>query len=454
MVKPLNKTINQTFVVNPCNFEEQTGEAEEYNGDFTWDEFTQSLVLGSFFWGYIWLQVPGGRLAEVIGPRRVYGCAILGSAILTLFIPVASHSSPIAVMVVRFLMGLSQGPCFPSTHAFLAIWAPPQERSFISTIIYAGGQAGTILAFPMAASIINSLGWEYVFYIQASITIIWAIAWFVLVTDKPEDFRWISESEKEYLKKTISPAKNEKSPPLPWKSILTSVPFLAIIIADLGNNWGFFTLATDLPLYMKNMLRTNISNNAQLSGFPYLGMWIFSLLISVIADFSTRRRILNVTWVRKLATLIAHGGPGICLFCLSFVECNRSWTVTLLFISITLQGGIYTGWLINHIDIAPNFAGTLYGITNGLSSIPAWVAPIVVGTLTNKNETFDSWRKVFFIAGGIFIFDAIFFLIFGSGEVQDWNFYEEKKSETDEDVKAKSEDILTLEIVPDKTSRL
>ncbi|RXG52132.1 hypothetical protein Avbf_10577 [Armadillidium vulgare] len=183
-------------------------------------------------------------------------------------------------------------------------------------------------------------------------------------------------------------------------------------------------------------------------------MWIFSLLISVFADFLIRRRILNVTWVRKLATFIAHGGQGICLFCLSFVECNRSWTVTLLFISITLQGGVYAGWQINHIDIAPNFAGTLFGITNGLSSIPAWIAPIVVGTLTNKNETFDSWRKVFFIAGGIFIFDAIFFLIFGSGEVQDWNFYEEKKSETDEDVKAKSEDILTLEIVPDKTSRL
>ncbi|KAB7505040.1 putative inorganic phosphate cotransporter, partial [Armadillidium nasatum] len=356
------------------------------NGDFTWDEFTQSLVLGSFFWGYIWLQVPGkqfkvlldlvlnvtkilnsfpspsplliivGRLAEVIGPRRVYGCAILGSAILALFIPVASHSSPIAVMVVRFLMGV---------------------------------QAGTILAFLMSASIINSFGWEFVFYIQASITIIWAIAWFVLVTDKPEDFRWISESEKEYMKKTISPTKNEKSPPLPWKSILTSVPFLAIIIADLGNNWGFFTLVTDLPLYMKNMLRTNISNNAQFSGIPYLGMWIFSFLISIVADFLTRRRILNVTWVRKLATLIAHGGQGICLLCLSFVECNRSWTVTLLFISITLQGGVYAGWQINHIDIAPNFAGTLFGITNALASIPAWIAPIVVGTLTNKNHNYD-----------------------------------------------------------------
>ncbi|RXG60092.1 Sialin [Armadillidium vulgare] len=149
-----------------------------------------------------------------------------------------------------------------------------------------------------------------------------------------------------------------------------------------------------------------------------------------------------------------HSSCGQAFAHLSLVECNRPWTVTLLFISITLWGAGPTGWLVNHIDLAPNFAGTLFGICNGISSIPGWVSPIVVGALTYNNQTFESWRKVFFIAGGIFIFDAIFFLIFGSGEVQDWNFYEEKKSETDEKIQSKSKEIFTLEIMPDKTSHL
>ncbi|KAB7495755.1 Sialin [Armadillidium nasatum] len=440
MVKPSNRSENEENVFNSCNIEYPAEvEGEEYTGTFTWDEFTQSLILGSFSWGYFWLQIPGGRLSEIIGPRRVIGYSILGSAILTLFVPLASHTSPTALMIVRFLMGLSQGPCPPSTHTLLAIWAPSQELSLLSTIIYAGRQFGTIIAFPVAALIINSFGWEYVFYIQAFITILWGIAWFLFVTDKPQDFRWISEAEKEYLEKSKSPAKTKKSPPLPWKSILTSVPFLAIIIAGLGNNWGFFTLVTDLPLYMKNMLRTDISSvvytqyihycigyfsdlmssfkqllkNAKLSGLPYLGMWIFSLLFSTCADYLMRTGILSKTWVRKLATLI----------------------VTLIFVAITLQGGIYSGWLINAIDIAPNFAGTLYGITNALASIPSWVAPMVVGTITNHNETFASWRTIFFISGGFFIFDAIFFLIFGSGKVQEWNFHKEKKYEKSEQQK-------------------
>ncbi|RXG53232.1 Vesicular glutamate transporter 2, partial [Armadillidium vulgare] len=76
----------------------------------------------------------GGRIAEIVGPRKVYGCTILVSSIISLFIPMASHASPIAVIVLRILMG----PSFPSAHAILANWAPPQERSFLSSILYAG----------------------------------------------------------------------------------------------------------------------------------------------------------------------------------------------------------------------------------------------------------------------------------------------------------------------------
>ncbi|KAL7638981.1 UNVERIFIED_CONTAM: hypothetical protein RMT77_010515 [Armadillidium vulgare] len=104
MVKPRNKTANQTLNINPCNFVDQTGGTKEYSGDFDWDEFTQGLILGAFFWGYIWFQIPGGRIAEIVGPRKVYGCTILVSSIISLFIPMASHASPIAVIVLRILM--------------------------------------------------------------------------------------------------------------------------------------------------------------------------------------------------------------------------------------------------------------------------------------------------------------------------------------------------------------
>ena len=90
---------------------------------------------------------------------------------------------PWMVIIVRALMGVCEGATFPSISAMMAKWAPQEERSRMSTFIYAGtieaysalslllifikgSQAGTIIAFPLAGVICNSLGWEWVFYIQ------------------------------------------------------------------------------------------------------------------------------------------------------------------------------------------------------------------------------------------------------------------------------------------------
>ena len=76
-------------------------------------------------------------------------------------------------------------------------------------------------------------------------------------------------------------------------------------------------------------------------------------------------------------------GPAIFVACLTFVECDRENTILLLFIAVTLQGGVYSGFMVNHVDIAPNYAGTLFGITNAFATFPGWIAPMTVGYLTN-----------------------------------------------------------------------
>ena len=41
---------------------------------------------------------------------------------------------------------------------------------------------------------------------------------------------------------------------VPWKSIFLSLPVWAIIVAHFSTNWGFYTLLTELPNYLKNRL--------------------------------------------------------------------------------------------------------------------------------------------------------------------------------------------------------
>lgn len=84
--------------------------------------------------------------------------------------------------------------------------------------------------------------------------------------------------------------------------------------------------------------------------------------------------------------LITHGffflgeyGPGIALIAASFTGCNPALTVAVLTIGVGLNGGIYSGFKVNHLDISPRFAGILMAFTNCLANLAGLLAPLTAG---------------------------------------------------------------------------
>lgn len=92
------------------------------------------------------------------------------------------------------------------------------------------------------------------------------------------------------------------------------------------------------------------------------------------------------------------------------------------------------------MEIAPPYAGTLFGITNSVANICGFVAPYAVGSLVQGNvsesakyyvfsvnklfvifqQTVGQWRLVFLIAAGVYTVSNTIFMIFGSSQVQPW----------------------------------
>ena len=62
-------------------------------------------VLGAFFYGYLFTQIPGGWLATKFGGRWVYGIGIVMTALLTLLTPLAAHTNVYLLMAVRAAEG-------------------------------------------------------------------------------------------------------------------------------------------------------------------------------------------------------------------------------------------------------------------------------------------------------------------------------------------------------------
>uniref|UniRef100_A0A336K4P4 CSON011178 protein n=1 Tax=Culicoides sonorensis TaxID=179676 RepID=A0A336K4P4_CULSO len=391
-------------------------------GDYEWSEALQGIILSAFFWGYVITHIPGGMLAEKFGGKWALSLGILSTAIFTLITPWAVETGGANLLIgLRFLEGLGEGTTFPALSALLAAWIPLTERSKIGSLVFGGGQVGTILGTYISGVLLDNFHWSSVFYFFGGLGALWFVLFTLLCYSDPESHPFIKDSEKDYLKRELGQLSRDKTlPPTPWLLIITSAPMLALICAQIGHDFGFFIMVTDLPKYMSDVLHFNIKQNGLYSSLPYLMMWIVSITSGILGDWLIKKDYIGITNSRKLFTTIASVGPAIFIMLASYAGCDKVLVVVHFTIAMGIMGTFYPGMKVNPLDLSPNYAGTLMALTNGIGAITGIIAPILVGLLTT-NRTVDEWRLVFWIAFAVFNVTNLVYLIWASGEVQPFN---------------------------------
>ncbi|XP_015522232.1 putative inorganic phosphate cotransporter isoform X1 [Neodiprion pinetum] len=413
-----------------CDGTYNSSSSTSSDGEFVWSTSLQGYILSSFFYGYVLTQIPFGILAKRYGAKYFLGIGMLINSVFGLLVPVAAQQSYWLLILVRFIQGLGEGPIVPCTHALLAKWIPPNERSRMGAFVYAGAQFGTVVSMPLSGLLSEygfSGGWPSIFYVFGLVGTIWSIAFIFTVYEDPECHPSIAEDEKKYILSSVWGSAGVSSPPVPWKSILTSLPFWAILIAHMGQNYGYETLMTELPTFMKQILHFDIKSNGTVSALPYLAMWIFSMLISHVADWMISNNICSHQVTRKILNTIGQFGPAIALVAASYTGCNPTLTVAILTIGVGLNGGIYSGFKVNHLDISPRFAGILMSFTNCLANLAGLLAPMTAGYIIESKPTQAQWRIVFVISAVVYIACGTFYLLFASGVRQPWDNPEKDK---------------------------
>jgi len=82
-------------------------------------------------------------------------------------------------------------------------------------------------------------------------------------------------------------------------------------------------------------------------------------------------------------------GAGLFLIGLSYLDCTQTALAVVLLISaVTMSGFVYSGYFVNHMDIAPQYAGTLMGISNGIGAMSGFIAPYIAATVTESVSQF------------------------------------------------------------------
>ena len=310
----------------------------------------------------------------------------------------------------------------PAMHALIARWSTPQYRSIVVCIIYTGSDVGIIVGMFLTGVLCDhgfAGGWPSAFYVYGMVGCVWFVAWIFLCYNAPYTHPRISPAELEYWEREIGSEDLSSHPPTPWRKILTSVPVWALALAFFANNWGFFTLAICLPLYMHDVLGFDMTRNGAFSAVPFIASLMIPIF-AILADWLRSPGRLSTTVVRKAFCVVGFILPGCLLILMEYIGCDRTLAVATLFAVVAFVGLAMTTVFVNQLDLAPLHAGKIMGLTYTVANLAAICAPLVVGALTYERSTREEWQKVFFLSSGIYAVGAIVFLIFGSGERQSW----------------------------------
>lgn len=392
------------------------------------NQSSKGTILSTFYYGYACSQVPGGWAAQKIGGRKVLLLSFVLWSSTCFLVPLDPNRVMILVMA-RLLVGVAQGFIFPSIHTVLAQWVPPHERSRSVSLTTSGMYLGAAMGMLVLPSLVKFKGPQSVFVAEAALGVMWSLLWFKYSSDPPrsdhpkataagfgESLLPIKGSHKNKAESTSRTAK------IPWRRILLSFPVWAIVVNNFTFHYALYVLMNWLPTYFELGLHLSLQDMGSSKMMPYLNMFIFSNIGGVVADHLITKRILSVTKTRKFLNTIGFVVASLALMALPLFR-TSSGAVFCSSLALGFLALGRAGFAVNHMDIAPRYAGILMGVSNTAGTLAGIIGVDLTGKLLEAAKTAysdisspESWRLVFFIPGLLCIFSSFIFLVFSTGE--------------------------------------
>lgn len=386
--------------------------------EFMWSDTVKGTISSSFFIGYTLTNFVGGYAATRFNPKAV----LLGGAVVwstfTLLTPAMAGNLP-ALLATRAAMGFGEGVTFPAISNLFAKWVPKGNLTSSLSVAFSGGPVGIIAALLLAPVVIDTLGWPSVFYICGATGLAWAAYWQPTIPEQPPCAP-LAAASADSPDVAAPTASMEEEPvrlgDVPWGAFLRTRSLWALLGLHCSHNMGPLICLSWMPTYYATQFGLDVGHSAALSVLP----WGLNIVCANAAGYFGDKMLndwgVDRTLTRKLMQALGSMGPAACLFALAADQGEGHGmvqSVALLSATLALGGCQSAGLGSNHQDIAPRWAGILFGITNACASIIGIGGIIGTGLLLDKTH---SWTAVFGMAAAVYTAGYIGFALYGSAK--------------------------------------
>ncbi|XP_063966633.1 sialin-like [Lytechinus pictus] len=105
---------------------------------------------------------------------------------------------------------------------------------------------------------------------------------------------------------------------------------------------------------------------------------------------------------------------------MGYVGCNTTAIMVILTLGLSISGLSMSGASMCPLDFAPGYSGIISAIVNVFAATSGFLVPLLIARFTEDQTDPRGWKIVFWISAGIMMFGMVFFLIFGTAELQPW----------------------------------
>ncbi|HEY9336492.1 MAG TPA: DHA2 family efflux MFS transporter permease subunit [Kribbella sp.] len=151
--------------------------------DFGSDVGTVVWVTSAYLLAYAVPLLITGRLGDRVGPKKLY---LTGLALFTLASVWCGLTNTIELLIVaRVFQGLGASMMTPQTMAVITRIFPPDQRGRAMSLWGATAGVATLVGPILGGVLVDSLGWQWIFFINAPVGVVGFVLALRLVPDLP-----------------------------------------------------------------------------------------------------------------------------------------------------------------------------------------------------------------------------------------------------------------------------
>lgn len=355
-------------------------------------------VLSAFALGYALFQTPGGMMADKWGARKVLTAIIIVWSLFTGFTAKAWNYT--SMLVIRFLFGAGEAGAFPAINRAVVSWIPLKERGIVTGINFSGSRLGAAFALPLLSILITKWGWQNTFYVLGAVGVFFALLWYWMFKDKPEEHSLLSKKEKEFIITNRQPitAVGEK---LSFKKIIVQRNMWLAMLQYFCSNFTFFFALTWLYPHIKEKFQLEAVAAGWYASLPLIAGAIGNWFSGWWMD-----KIYSKGNYKKSRWLPAATGFALSALGLIISSFMNDVNAAVLFLSLAIFGADMTlppSWAFC-ADIGKQQAGTVSGNMNMAGNLGAFITSLAFPYLL-------SWAgspSIFFYLAALFNVLAVF----------------------------------------------